>query len=370
MEQEAPNAAPAALEPAAAEPTLTEPVSAAQRVRNRAIRNLKGVLFALSGWPKGHWPAPTVTSLFLLAVLLVAAVEFLPKRLSDVTLTVHSRTEVIELELQPERTYVWWLPAGSYSLLTAKPDTACERRKELDFVCTYAEPTSITIKHGGTVRFEVLAGDSPEPRFGVALTPRASNSRPGSKPEASTFEIQNRADGTPVATEELLTFESQPVKHWRIPLIATRVKIGESLSESVGGAEGLDGLPHAPIMTEGDVRMFARSFGSRERYQVKEERFDPADEVQIPAEAGRDGLLLGLLSLDSENQNAFALTLHTDLAEVSVHRLGAAHKIGISMWSILSQLPIWLALWVVLVSLIVVANYHAARLSGIQKPRP
>ncbi len=37
------------------------------------------------------------------------------------------------------------------------------------------------------------------------------------------------------------------------------------------------------------------------------------------------------------------------------------------MWSILSQLPIWLALWVVLVSLIVVANYHAARLSGIQK---
>ena len=370
MEQQAPNAAPAAIEPAAAEPTLTEPASPALRVRNRAILNLKGVLFALSGWPKGHWPAPTVTSLFLLAISLVAAVEFLPKRLSDVTLTVHSRTEVVELELQPERTYVWWLPAGSYSLLTAKPETACERRKELDFVCTYAEPTSITIKHGGTVRFEVLAGDSPEPRFGITLTPRGINTQRGSRPEASTFEIQNRANGAPVTSEELLTFESQAVKHWRIPLIATRVKIGESLSESVGGAEGLDGLPHAPIMTEGDVRMFARSFGSRERYQVKEERFDPADEVQIPAEPGRDGLLLGLLSLDSENQNAFALTLHTDLAEVFVHRLGAAHKIGISMWSILSQLPIWLALWVVLVSLIVVANYHAARLSGIQKPRP
>jgi len=129
-------------------------------------------------------------------------------------------------------------------------------------------------------------------------------------------------------------------------------------------------LPHAPIMTEGDVRMFARSLGSRERYKVKEERFDPADEVQIPAEPGREGLLLGLLSLDRENQNAFALTLHTDLAEVSVHRLGAAHRIGISMWSILSQLPIWLALWVVLVSLIVVANYHASRFSGIKKPPP
>lgn len=369
MEQEAPNAAPPApTEPPVVEPALTEPAAPALRVRvrNRAILNLKGVLFALSGWPKGHWPVPTVTSLFLLAVLLVAAVEFLPKRLSDVTLTVHSRTEVIELELQPERTYVWWLPAGSYSLLTAKPETACQRRDALDFECTYAEPTSITIKHGGTVRFEVLAGDSPEPRFGVALTPRPTKD----KTKASSFELQNRANGPSVVTEELLTFESQPVKHWRIPLIATRVKIGESLSESVGGNEGLDGLPHAPIMTEGDVRMFARSFGSRERYQVKEERFDPADEVQIPAEPGRDGLLLGLLSLDSENQNAFALTLHTDLAEVSVHRLGAAHKIGISMWSILSQLPIWLALWVVLVSLIVVANYHAARLSGIQKTRP
>ena len=349
-----------------AAPPPTEPVSPTARVRKRAVLTLKGVLFAVFGWPRGHWPIPTVTSLFVLAVLLVAAVELLPKRLSDVTLTVHSRTEVVELELQPQRTYVWWLPAGSYSLLSAKPETACERRKELDFVCTYAEPTSITIRQGGTVRFEVLPGDFPEPRFGIALTPRADTGRRDGKAEASTFEIQNRADGKPVVTEDLLTFESQPVKHWRIPLIAKRVKIGESLSESVGAAEGLDGLPHAPIMTEGDVRLFARSFGSRERYQVKEERFDPADEVQIPAEPGRDGLLLGLLSLDSENQSAFALTLHTDLAEVFVHRLGAEHKIGISMWSIVSQLPIWLALLVVLVSLIVVANYHAQRLAGIR----
>ena len=94
---------------------------------------------------------------------------------------------------------------------------------------------------------------------------------------------------------------------------------------------------------------------------------DPADVVQIPAEPGRDGLLLGLLSLDSDNLHAFALTLHTDLSEVFVRRLGAEHKIGVSMWSILSQLPLWLALWVVWVSLIVVANYHAARLSGMQR---
>src|SRR5512138_2251725 len=101
MEQ-APPSAPAAPEP--------DP-PAAERVRARALLNLKGILFALSGWPRGHWPVPTVTSLFLLALLLVAIVQLLPKRLSDVTLTVHSRTEVLELELQPERTYVWWLPA-------------------------------------------------------------------------------------------------------------------------------------------------------------------------------------------------------------------------------------------------------------------
>jgi len=354
-------------DPSPAAPPATESASPTARVRKRAVLTLKGVLFAVFGWPRGQWPAPTVTSLFLLAMLLVATVEFLPKRLSDVTLTVRSRTEVVELELQPERTYVWWLPAGSYSLLAANAETKCEQRKGLDLVCGYTEPTSITIKHGGTVRFEMLASDSSDARFGLALTPRTDTGRRDGKTETSTFEIHSGGDNAPVVTEELVTFESQPVKHWRIPLIAKRVQIGEFLSESVGAAEGLDGLPHQPIMTEGDVRLFARSFGSLERYQVKEERFDPADVVQIPAQPGRDGLLLGLLSLEKkDDENAFALTLHTDLAEVFVRRLGAAHKIGVSMWSIVSQLPIWLALWVVLVSLIVVANYHAQRLAGIR----
>ncbi len=355
MPPEAPSPVPAIAET----PPPTPP-----QVRRGRVAAVKRFLHALSGWPRGHWPIPTVTSLFVLAILLVVAVEWLPKSLSDVTLTVHSRTEVLELELQPEQTYIWWLPAGSYSLLTTTSETACERRKQLDVACTYAEPTAITIKHGGTVRFEVSAGDSPEPRFTVALTPRASTD---AKTERSTFEIHNASDDRLVETHELLTFESQPVAHWRIPLIAKRVRIGEFLSESVGAAEGLGGLPHQPIMTEGDVRMFARSFASQERYQVKEEHFDPADVVQIPADPGRDGLLLGLLSLDSDSLHAFALTLHTDLSEVFVRRLRAEHKIGVSMWSVLSQLPLWLALWVVWVSLIVVANYHAARLSGMQR---
>src|SRR6185503_7570506 len=300
--------------PSPAPPPATETASATVSVRKRAVLTLKGVLFALVGWPRGHWPAPTVTSLFLMATLLVAAVELLPKRLSDVTLTVHSRTEVVELELQPERTYIWWLPAGTYSLLAAGPDAKCEKRKGLDSACAYAEPTSITIKGGGTVRFEILEGDSADARFGLALTPRTGGG--GGKAQPSTFEIHAGGKHPPVVTQELVTYESQPVKHWRIPLIAKRVQIGEFLSESVGAAEGLDGLPHEPIMTEGDVRMFARTLGSLERYQVKEEKFDPADVVQIPAQPDRDGLLLGLLSLDNDNQHAFALTLHTDLSEV------------------------------------------------------
>jgi hypothetical protein len=355
MPAETPSPVPAIAEtpPPAPPPPRRGPAAAVKRF-----------LHSLSGWPRGHWPIPTVTSLFVLALLLVAAVEWLPKSLSDVTLTVRARTEVLELELQPEQTYIWWLPAGSYSLLTAKPETACDHRKQLDIACAYTEPTAITIKHGGTVRFEVTAAESPEPRFTVALTPRAGGA---ANAAASTFEIRNASDDAFVETHDLLAFESQPVTHWRIPLIATRVRIGEFLSESVGASEGLGGLPHQPIMTEGDVRMFARSFASQERYQVKEEHFDPADVVQIPAEPGRDGLLLGLLSLDSDNLRAFALTLHTDLSEVFVRRLRAEHKIGVSMWSILSQLPLWLALWVVWVSLIVVANYHAARLSGMQR---
>jgi hypothetical protein len=35
------------------------------------------------------------------------------------------------------------------------------------------------------------------------------------------------------------------------------------------------------------------------------------------------------------------------------------------MWSIVANLPIWLALWLVLASLIGVANYHTSRTNSI-----
>jgi hypothetical protein len=314
-------------------------------------------------WPGGRWPVPTVTSLFVIAVLVVAGVELLPKALSDVTLSVRARTEVLELALQPERTYVWWLPGGSYSLLTAPDAKGCEHRSRFDVVCAYDEPTAVTIKNGATVRFELATLEgAPAPSFLLALTPSDRNEKTG----ASVFEIRNGADELLVQTSELLTFESQPVEQWRIPLIVESVQIGEPLSDSVAAADALGTTARQPIMTEGDVRMFARALWFDERYQIKEERFDPADVVQIPADASTRGLLLGLLSLDSSVQREFDLTLHTDLAEVTVSRLAGGHRIGVSMWAIMSKLPFWLALWVVWVSLIVVANYYSDRLGELR----
>jgi hypothetical protein len=333
----------------------------------RGVRGVRRFFMALCGFPSGRWPAPTVASLLAAAVLLVGAVELLPKALSDVTLSIRARTEVLELELDPVRSYVWWLPAGTYSLLTAKDGAGCRKRHDFDVACEYAEPTAITIENGATVRFEVIppAEKDGPPRFTAALTPRAAVA--GRAPStASSFELHDAADTLLVATRDLVTFESGPVDLWRIPLILKRVQVGEFLSESISTADTL-GAVRQPIMTQGDVRIFARSIGSHDRYQIQEERFDPADVVQIPADAGHDGeLLLGLLSLDRDGQHSFDVTMHTALAEIFVRRLGAEHRIGVSMWSIVSQLPIWAALWIVWVSLIVVANYHAARLQQLQ----
>jgi hypothetical protein len=332
-----------------------------------AWRGARRFAMALFGYPSGRWPAPTVTSLLVAALLVVGAIELLPKALSDVTLSVRARSEVLEIELDPDRTYVWWLPAGRYSLLTAKAVTGCEQRNRFDVACTYADPTAITIKNGATVRFEVLAaGADGNLRFSAALTPREPPARGSASEPASAFTMHDASDELLVETGDLVTFESGPVDVWRIPLIVTRVQIGEFLSESIATSDTL-GAVRQPIMTEGDVRIFARTPGGQDRYQVQEERFDPADVVQIPADrAGDSGLLLGLLSLDRATAQAFDVTMHTALARVFVRRLGAEHQIGVSTWSIVAQLPTWTALWVVLVSLIVVANYHAARLQQLQ----
>jgi hypothetical protein len=354
--------------PAPDAPLPTAPELAGEPRRlGAATRHAGRFIDAALNWPGGRWPVPTVTSLFALSLLIVAGVELLPKALSDVTSTVRARTEVLELTLQPERTYVWWLPGGSYSLLTARVAKGCEERGRFDVVCSQSQATAITIKHGATARFELTTAEgAPAPSFMLALTPRAA---PGERPandDESTFEIRTGADELLVATSDLVTFESAPVESWRIPVVVERVQIGESLTDGVAAADALGGAARQPILMEGDVRMFARALWFDERYQIKEERFDPADVVVIPADPAARGSLVGLLSLDAGTQSDFDLTLHTELAEVFVGRLGGGHQIGISMWAIMSNLPYWLALWVVWVSLIVVANYYSDRLGELR----
>ena len=365
MQDESPNEPPAT-------PPDSSPSRRMKRVITSSARSVRRTSIRVFGWPMGVWPPPTVTSLLIVAIVFVLAVELVPRALSDVTLSVRARTEVVELELDPQRTYVWWLPRGNYSLLTRQTGPGCEKREQtFDFACTYSEPTAITIENGATVRLEVLPADTADgpPRFTATLTPHKADARTpaaAARTAATTFEVHDASDQLLVATPELVAFESGPVDQWRIPLILTRIQIGESFSEAIATTDTLGPVPQ-PIMTEGDVRIFARSIGRQDRYQIQEERFDPADVVQIPADPRDSGLLLGLLSLDRHTeQQAFDLTTHTALAEVSVRRLGGGHRIGVSTWSIVSQLPTWAALWVVWVSLIVVANYHAARLQVVQ----
>ncbi len=350
-------------------PTSAAPGGAgASAVLAAAGRFGRRALDTALNWPGGRWPVPTVTSLFAIALVTVAGVELLPTNaLSDVTLTVQARSEVLEVTLQPERSYVWWLPRGKFSLLTAPPGPACEQRERFDIVCTYEEPTAVTIKHGATVRFELARQEGTSaPTFTLAITPLER----AEAEQDSLFEVRNRDDRVLVSSQDLLTFESQPTSEWRIPLIVERVRIGESLSDSVAPREALDTSARQPILIEGDVRIFARALGFDERYLIKAERFDPADVVQIPARTEAKGLLLGLLAFDDgaddDESPGFDVTLHTDLAEVFVRRLGGGHWIGVSTWAIVSKLPFWLALWVVWVSLIVVANYYSDRLGELR----
>jgi len=314
--------------------------------------------------PVLQWPG--VPTLCVLAALLVLGIDILPRRVFDVTMSVEARTEVVELTLDPQREYVWGLPAGSYSLLVAKPAEGCKSSPQFEVACRYAEPSYLKIRHGATVRFEALppAEDGDDgPRFIVSIKPLEPSEKVTGAGERSAFEIRSASDELRAATTELVNYESNAVKLWRIPLELRRVVIGESLAENVIAAD--TSTARQPIMTEGNVRIFARRvFGGSNRYQVQEEHFDPADVVQIPGEGENgDSLLLGLLSLNG-TARAFDVTLHTDFAKVFVRRLGAEHAIGASMWSIVSRDPASLALWAALVSLISIANYHSVRLNN------
>ena len=144
---------------------------------------------------------------------------------------MRAQTEVLKLELQPERTYVWWLPGGSYSLLTATDASGCEHRSRFDVVCPYPGPRRSRSRTAPRSRFEITtaAGAAmPTLHAGVDAAAPAFEEEKGRRSRS-----RNGADELLVTTSELVTFESQPVEQWRIPLMVERVQIGESLSDSV-----------------------------------------------------------------------------------------------------------------------------------------
>ena len=76
-------------------------------------------------------------------------------------------------------------------------------------------------------------------------------------------------------------------------------------------------------MTEGHVRMFARAWWIDDAINQRRSASIRQTSCSSRPTAVRQGLLIGLLSLDPAAQPQFDLTLHTELAEVSVRRLGA-----------------------------------------------
>jgi hypothetical protein len=324
------------------------------------LRACAGSVGALWG-KRFHWPA--VWILCALALALVFGVDLIPARVFAVTVSIDAASEVLELELDPRREYVWSMPAGAYSLVTAGDAKGCTATGRFEVSCAYADSTAMILRNGPTVRLEVTTQASGPPRFTLSLIPRAgATAEAQSTAHATSFEIRGNNDEPLAATSDYVGYESAPVERWRIPLTLTHLQIGESLRDNVIAPD--DEGAREPIMLRGNVRIFARrAFSTGNRYQVQEERFDPADVVQVPEPRENSALLLGLLSLNASD-NAFDLTVHTDGTRILVRRLGAGHAIGASMWSIVSKDPAMLALWAALIALLGLTNYHSQRLNN------
>src|SRR5688500_7086366 len=105
MNEASPSPAPATASESSPPPAQTQPRMARGGIGARlksAWSGARRFTMALFGYPSGRWPAPTVTSLVVAAVLVVGAVELLPRAVSDVTLSVRARSEVLEIALDPD----------------------------------------------------------------------------------------------------------------------------------------------------------------------------------------------------------------------------------------------------------------------------
>ena len=245
-----------------------------------------------------------------------------------------ARTEV--LESSSARPHVRLVVAGRHVLVA---------HRERDLGLRAAQPFRRRVRVPGrprsrsrtapTVRFE--DPDGPTARCGSR---RVDAARAGGEGTArSSFEVARRADELLVDERRSRDVRVGPVDVWRIPLILRaradrRVVVGERLD---GRALGRG----APTDHDGRRRSHLRANHRAARHAIRSKRSASIRRTSCKSRPTRtaDGLLIGLLSLDAAAQRAFDVTLHTELAEVFVRRLGAGHPIGVSMWSIVSHLP-------------------------------
>ena len=318
---------------------------------------------------------------------------------STVTMSITARTEVLEIETRPGEVLEWELPTGTYGLLTSPDAMACVTHDQFEIECIQEEPTLLRVANAARIRVsvplpagEAVVVDPVEPALRLAITPIADancDKKPSTESGGQAtcpdplISIRGTSGEPIVETIDLVTFESVPISNWRTPISVSHVRVGESLAA---------GSARQPILIEGGVKLFASiDIGSRvapRRYLILEETFDAADIVELPASTEQKGLVVGLLAFSRNDELGLVengildLTAHTDLDEVLVTRLRAGHSVKLSTWDILARQPVWLAIWGLFVSLILIVGFATgdqanARLGGMlrrrrlqRRPRP
>jgi hypothetical protein len=350
--------------------------------------------FAFFARRSSRWSIPGTLTVAILCIVLVGAVEQAPRRrLVQVTLSVDARTEIATLDLAstPGQPQSWSLPKGTVATFMPEitPETLdgehhCEPQAlSGDFRCTFDKPVKLTFAGEAKVRIEAIPGNNPKISLDVTPGDGTGGTECRSAVPAS-IEIRDDANKVLLRSRYGLAFESAEFERdapdawdlWRTPLALTGADLGASLSSSVITGETLGEPIRQPVLEGGDAWFFARLDGwlervASERYLIQEERFDPGDIVQIP-ESGLCGnrRLFGMITLDitdPDERAAFDVTLHTEYDSFWVARsTTGGHKVSVSNWSLLAKMPVTAAILAALLYVVVIVNYHAARLTELR----
>lgn len=370
----------------------------------------------------GHWivrPKPLQILVWSLAIIFVVNKSLEQKWFSVVTLSVTAKTEVLQFDLLPNEQLEWQLPKGRYALFDPQSmvpideeGEPCKIREHIafdDYLCEFEEQTRLFITNGDKtlavrVRVEISpsssatnisSNDSPGPALHISIRPisiRASKTGSAEEeneapPPRTWIEVLgsdgktqfSKGKNTPMTSGDVVNFDAYSVRDWRVPLTSMNMTIGEALSY---------GSDRQPILTEGDVRIYASTksipeiiqgmrdpravssnnsgnLPARRRYLILEEAFDAADIVHIVQRPGPEdewNPLSGLLAVGRDNDSRLTaagileITVHANAEELTVERLGAQHAIRATTWDLLSRQPLWIAIWVLFASLLLVVS--------------